>query len=159
MTLLRGRTATILIADDDQDDRVLIRDAFLEGSTATDLRFVENGEALMKYLKRQGVYSDSVRSPRPHLILLDLNMPGKNGRDALLEIKSDPKLRAIPVVVLTTSRRQDDILFSYDTGANSYITKPVTYEELVEVVKTLTQYWLETVELPVDSRRAPFGES
>ena len=139
---------TILMADDDADDREMTREAFEESRLANDLRFVHDGEELMDYLRRRGKYADPADSPRPGLILLDLNMPRKDGREALKEIKADPKLKTIRVVVLTTSRAEEDIFRTYDLSAASYITKPVTFEALVEVIKTLGRYWLEIVELP-----------
>ena len=138
----------ILMADDDEDDRLLTKDAFQEYRVGNDLMFVEDGEELMDYLHRKGKFTDPKRSPRPGLILLDLNMPRKDGREALEEIKSDPNFRSIPVVVLTTSKAEEDVLRSYDLGVNSFITKPVTFGGLVEVVKTLGKYWIEIVELP-----------
>ena len=145
-----GKPITILMADDDEDDRRLTREALLEGRLANDLRFVENGEELMDYLRHQGKYT-GVEAPRPGLILLDLNMPRKDGRTVLKEIKSDPELRQIPVVVLTTSHADEDIFKSYDLGVNSYIVKPVTFEALVDILQTLEKYWFEIVELPPDS--------
>jgi CheY-like chemotaxis protein len=140
---------TILLADDDADDRMLARDALVESRLANDLRFVEDGEDLMDYLHRRGRYAgDPAAAPRPGLILLDLNMPRKDGREALREIKSDPALRHIPVVVLTTSEAEEDVYRTYDLGVNSFITKPVTFEGLVTVMRTLGQYWFEIVELP-----------
>jgi two-component system response regulator len=139
---------TILMADDDADDRQLTQDAFAESRLANDLRFVEDGEELLDYLKRRGQYADPASSPRPGLILLDLNMPKKDGREALAEIKADPDLKAIRVVVMTTSKAEEDIIRTYDLSAASYISKPVTFEGLVDVIKTLGKYWLEIVELP-----------
>ncbi|HLG15502.1 MAG TPA: response regulator [Blastocatellia bacterium] len=139
---------TILMAEDDPDDRRLTLEALEEAQLDSDLRFVGDGEELMDYLTRRGRYSDPQSSPRPRLILLDLNMPRKDGREALLDIKSSRDLRRIPVVVLTTSRSEDDIVRSYDLGVNSYISKPVTFDGLVDTVKTLGKYWLEIVELP-----------
>jgi len=141
---------TILMAEDDPDDRLLALDAFEDARLAGDLRFVEDGEELMDYLKRRGKYDNPADSPRPGLILLDLNMPRKDGREALKEIKVDPDLRRIPIVVLTTSKAEEDILRSYDLGSNSFITKPVTFEGLVSLAKALGRYWLEIVELPPD---------
>ena len=141
-------TITILMADDDADDRDMTRDAFAESHLANDLRFVVDGVDLMDYLKRRGKYADPSISPRPGVILLDLNMPKKDGREALAEIKADPELQNIPVIVLTTSKEEEDILRSYQLHANSYITKPVTFDALVQVVTTLGKYWLEIVELP-----------
>ena len=145
----RKQPIPILMADDDEDDRLLTQDAFKEYRVGNDLLFVEDGEELMDYLHRKGKFTDPQSSPRPGLILLDLNMPRKDGREALEEIKSDPDLRSIPVVVLTTSKAEEDIVRSYDLGVNSFITKPVTFEGLVEVVKTLGKYWIEIVELPL----------
>jgi two-component system response regulator len=139
---------TILMADDDDDDRMMTKEAFEENRIANDLRFVVDGEELMDYLKRRGKYGDPDTSPRPGLILLDLNMPRKDGREALAEIKADPALKHIRVVIMTTSKAEEDIFRTYDLSAASYITKPVTFEGLVEVIKTLGKYWLEIVELP-----------
>lgn len=142
-------TVTILMADDDEDDFMLAREALAESRLANELHLVRDGEELMDYLYRRGQYADPLKSPRPGLILLDLNMPKKDGREALKEIKADPNLRQIPVVVLTTSKAEDDIYRSYDLGANSFITKPVTFNSLVEVIKVLGRYWFEIVELPL----------
>ena len=136
------------MADDDADDRRLTKDALEESRLANDLRFVENGEELLQYLRHQGKFSDEEEAPRPGLILLDLNMPRKDGRTALKEIKADPELRQIPVTVLTTSKADEDIFRSYDLGVNSYIVKPVTFEALVDILQTLEKYWFEIVELP-----------
>ncbi len=145
-----GKTITILMAEDDPEDRMLVKDAFEKSRLTNDLRFVEDGEELMDYLLHRGKYSDPTTSPRPGLLLLDLNMPRKDGREALKEIKTTPELRRIPVVVLTTSKAEEDIYRSYDLGGNSFITKPVTFESLVDVVKDLTRYWFEIVELPTN---------
>ena len=146
------RPVTILMADDDADDRLMTRGAFTESRIANDLRFVENGVELMDYLNRRGKYGNPEESPRPGLILLDLNMPKKDGREALREIKTDPNLRKIRVVVLTTSKTEEDIYRSYDLGACSFITKPVTFAGLVEVIQSLGKYWLEIVELPREDK-------
>jgi CheY-like chemotaxis protein len=142
------KSVVILIADDDPEDCLLIKDAFKESLLLNGLRFVEDGEELMDYLRHQGKYKDPSSSPRPGIVLLDLNMPKKDGREALKEIKSDPNLKSIPVVVLTTSKAEEDILRSYNLGANSFITKPVTFAGLVAAIKTLGTYWLQIVELP-----------
>lgn len=139
---------TILMADDDGDDCFLVGKAFKASRLCNDLRFVSDGEELMDYLHRRNKYEAEGEAPRPGLILLDLNMPKKDGREALEEIKNDPDLREIPVVVLTTSKDEEDVLRSYNLGANSFITKPVTFDGLVEVVKSLGKYWFEIVELP-----------
>jgi CheY-like chemotaxis protein len=143
-----GKAITILLADDDADDRMLAREALEESRLANDLHFVEDGEELMDFLLHRGVYADPASSPRPGLILLDLNMPKMDGREALREIKGDPELRRIPVVVLTTSKAEEDIYRTYDLGVNSFITKPVTFEGLVAVMRGLGKYWFEIVELP-----------
>jgi len=140
----------ILMADDDADDRMLTTDALKVSRLANELRFVFDGEELMDYLQHRGRYSAPASSPRPGVILLDLNMPRKDGREALREIKADAALRQIPVIVLTTSKAEEDIYRTYDLGANSYITKPVTFEGLVAVMRSLGQYWFEIVELPTE---------
>jgi CheY-like chemotaxis protein len=139
---------TILVADDDADDRLMIEMGWKRHNVVNRLRFVEDGEELTDYLFRRGDYADPAQAPLPGLILLDLNMPRKDGREALREIKADPQLRKIPVVVLTTSKAEEDIVTSYDTGANSFITKPVTFEKLCEVLRRLGDYWVEIVCLP-----------
>jgi two-component system response regulator len=142
------KPVTILMADDDPDDRQLTLEAFEEAKLANDLRFVEDGVELLDYMNRRGKYADPASSPRPGIILLDLNMPRKDGREALQELKSDPRFRTIRVIILTTSKAEEDILRTYNLSAASYITKPVTFESLVDVVRTLGKYWLEIVELP-----------
>ena len=139
---------TILMAEDDADDRMMTREAFTECRLGNPLQFVADGEELMDYLHRRGQFADEVRYPMPGLILLDLNMPRKDGREALREIKADPGLRDIPVVVLTTSKAEEDVANSYSAGANSFITKPVSFAALIEVVQTLGKYWLQIVDLP-----------
>lgn len=148
MTKANGTPIVILMADDDADDRMLAKDALEESRVLNELRFVEDGEELMDYLTRKGKYSDPATSPRPGLVLLDLNMPKKDGREALKEIKSDPNLRRIPVVIMTTSKAEEDVFRSYDFGASSFITKPVTFDRLVDLMRTLGEYWVEFVELP-----------
>ncbi len=138
-----------LMADDDPDDRLLIKEAFQESLITNSIYFVEDGVELMDYLRRQDKYSHPDDSPMPDLILLDLNMPRKDGREALAEIKSDSHLRYIPVVVLTTSKAEEDIMRSYDIGAAGYITKPVTFDGLVEAIKGLKRYWVQIVRLPI----------
>jgi CheY-like chemotaxis protein len=149
--LIVGRqkeSVTILMADDDPDDRLLTHEAWEDNRLINPLHFVEDGEQLMDYLHRRGGYTDLVGEPLPGLILLDLNMPKKSGREALAEIKADDTLRRIPVVILTTSKAEEDILRTYDLGANSFVVKPVTFDALVDLVKTLATYWFEIVELP-----------
>lgn len=147
--MLRDATTpiTIVMADDDADDRMLAREAMEESRLGNPFYFVEDGQELMDYLRRAGRWATE-DAPRPGLILLDLNMPRKDGRQALREIKSDPELRSIPVVVLTTSKTEEDILRSYDLGANTFITKPVTFERLVEIVRGLGTYWFTIAQLP-----------
>ncbi len=139
----------IIMAEDDADDRLLVKDALDECQWNADLRFVENGEELLDYLLRQGKYEEAEQSPRPGLILLDLNMPKKDGREVLRDIRAHAELRRIPVVVLTTSRADTDIERIYELGANSFISKPVQFDGLVNVMRMLSQYWFNTVELPV----------
>ena len=142
------KRVAILIAEDDPDDRLLIRKAFEDSRLLNHLHFVEDGEELMDYLHQRGAFQDPASAPRPGLILLDLNMPRKDGREALKEIKGDPSLKRIPVVVLTTSKTEEDVVRSYDLGVNSFITKPVKFPAFIEAVKMLGRYWLELVELP-----------
>ena len=139
---------TILMADDDPDDRLLTADALKEARLINDIRFVVNGVELLEYLRRQGKFAAPADAPRPGLILLDLNMPKMDGRTVLKELKSDAELRSIPVVILTTSKDDEDVYRSYDLGVNSYIVKPVTFEALVDILQTLEKYWFEIVELP-----------
>ena len=143
-----SRVNVLLMAEDDSDDRLLVKDALSECTWRADLRFVANGEELMDYLCRRGEYASS-EAPRPGLILLDLNMPRKDGREALREIKAHAELRRIPVVVLTTSRADTDIQAIYELGANSFISKPVQFEGLVNLMRVIGQYWFGTVELPL----------
>ena len=142
------KTVTILMADDDLEDQMLVKNAWQKSRLSNDLRFVDDGEQLMDYLSRRGAYADPLDSPRPGVILLDLNMPKKDGYEALEEIKNDPDLRRIPVVVLTTSKAEEDIICSYNLGVSGFITKPVTFEGLVEAIKAIGRYWFEIVELP-----------
>jgi len=135
----------ILMAEDDEGDQILVRKAFARSRAINTLTIVNDGEELMRYLRREPPHADA---RRPDLLLLDLNMPKKDGREALAEIKADAGLRHLPVVILTTSDADEDILKSYDLGASSYIQKPVTFEKLVEVVRTLSAYWLGIVKLP-----------
>lgn len=140
---------TILICDDDEDDRMLTQQALEDAHISNDLRFVEDGEQLLEYLYQRGQFSgETGAAPRPGLILLDLNMPKMDGREALQRIKGDPTLIDIPVVVLTTSGLDADVIRSYRLGVNSFITKPVTFSGLVEAMNVLGRYWLEIVELP-----------
>lgn len=144
----RPKPFTILMADDDVEDCLLVRDALKEAGQSHDLRFVRNGEELYDYLHRRGEYADGRDAPRPDLILLDLKMPRKDGREVLQEIKSDPRFKRIPVVALTTSTAADDVSFSYEVGVNSYVTKPATFRALVDMMDTLSKYWFQWAELP-----------
>jgi CheY-like chemotaxis protein len=140
------KSITILLADDDADDRLLVKEAFEENHLLNILETVEDGEDLLNYLNQREQYQEKTL---PNLILLDLNMPRKSGLEALKEIKSDDRLKRIPIVVLTTSKAEEDILNSYDLGVNSFVVKPVTFESLVNLVKTLGIYWFQIVQLPV----------
>lgn len=139
---------TILVADDDPEDRLLLTEALAEVQAHSDVRWVENGEELLDYLWRRGRYTDLASAPCPSLILLDLNMPKKNGWEALTEIRADAALAHVPIVVLTTSRAQEDVLRSYALGANSFITKPSTYAGLVDFMQGISTYWREAVQRP-----------
>lgn len=146
-----SRPIVILMADDDEEDLMLAQSALTACRLANNLHCVRNGEELLDYLYRRGQYTEPESSPRPGLILLDLNMPRKDGREALRDIKADAELRQIPIVILTTSQAEEDIYRTYDLGANSYITKPVTFNSLVEVMQGLGRYWFEIVDLPSSS--------
>ncbi len=147
----KPETITILMADDDPDDRMLAKEAFKENKLANNLHFVEDGEQLLNYLNHRGKYNAD-NAPRPGIILLDLNMPKKDGRDALREIKSDPELKRIPVVVLTTSKAEEDIIKSYDLGVSSFISKPVSFDGLLEVTREIGNYWFGIVVLPKEQQ-------
>ncbi|MEB3342031.1 response regulator [Okeania sp.] len=148
MANIQKKTLPILIAEDDEDDRLLAIEAFEESQLLNELYIVKDGEELLDFLYHRGAYQDPKSSPRPGLILLDLNMPKKDGREALKEIKSDSNLCSIPIVILTTSKAEEDIYRSYLLGGNSFIVKPVTFERLIEMMKQLGNYWFEIVELP-----------
>lgn len=141
------KSIKVLCAEDDPDDRLMIKEAWEESLIINELTFVEDGEELMDYLLYKGRYKNAIHK-LPNLILLDLNMPKKDGREALKEIKSHPDLKIIPIVVLTTSKAEEDIIKSYNLGVNSFITKPVSFEEFYDVIKTCEKYWFEIVELP-----------
>ena len=138
----------VVIADDDADDRLLIEDAFQECRLHNERDYVEDGAELLQYLRAEGKWSHRNASDLPGIILLDLNMPRMDGRTALAHLKADPVLRRIPVVVLTTSKADEDILRTYDLGVNSFITKPVTFDGLLNVARALNDYWIEIVQLP-----------
>jgi CheY-like chemotaxis protein len=139
---------TILMADDDADDCLLVQEALRESGQSHALKIVRDGQQLLDYLRCRGEYQPPRSEPRPDLILLDLKMPRKDGREALSELKADPRLRSIPIVVLTTSMARDDIGFCYRMGVNSYVSKPATFRGLVELFGVLSKYWFELVELP-----------
>jgi CheY-like chemotaxis protein len=150
------RPVTILLTDDDEEDRELTREALADARLANKMQFAVDGQDMLDYLRREGRWSDpDLDAPRPGLILLDLNMPRMNGREALAALKADASLRQIPVIVLTTSKSEEDVFGSYDLGVSSFITKPVSFAGLVEVMRTWTRYWFEIVELPPG--RAPDG--
>lgn len=138
---------TVLIADDDADDRMFLEQAMRQNGYDQNIRFVEDGEELMDYLRQQGRYNEQ-NAPWPNILLLDLNMPRKNGFQALSEIKDDPNLRRLPVVVMTTSSADEDVVKTYMLGVNSFVTKPFNFNRLVEMVGTLKSYWMDTVKLP-----------
>lgn len=143
-----GKRTVVIIAEDDPDDRLLIKDAIREASGNTEVHFVADGAEMLDYLNHRGRYKDQEKAPHPELILLDLNMPKKSGLEVLEEIKGDPTLRTIPVVVLTTSRSPEHVSRSYELGGNGYITKPNSYSELVSLMENLNKYWFGTVQLP-----------
>lgn len=144
-----NKNSIIVIAEDDEDDYLLTMEALKEaGITEHQVKWVKDGEELMDFLNENIDSKSSSDCPSPGMILLDLNMPKKDGREALSEIKSNPNLRRIPVIVLTTSKAEGDIFHSYDLGVNSFIQKPVRFKQFVDVVKTLSKYWFETVKLP-----------
>lgn len=145
---MSSQPIVILFADDDKDDQLLVKEAFEDNHLANELYFVDDGQELLDYLYRRKKYADPQLSPKPDLILLDLNMPKIDGRQALQEIKKDKVLMRIPIVVLTTSKAAEDIVRSYNLGVNSYITKPVTFEGMVSIIKTLEEYWFQIVKLP-----------
>lgn len=148
---MTGDPVVILLADDDPDDRAFTTRALRHNRLANDVQTVEDGEQLMDYLNRRGQYAAVGAAPRPGLILLDLNMPRKDGREALEEIKRNPELRSIPVVVLTTSEAEQDILQTYDLGVNAFVTKPVTFEGLSAAIKVISDFWFELVKLPAET--------
>jgi CheY-like chemotaxis protein len=145
---MKPNTIHILIAEDDEEDRMITKDAMIESRLVNRIDFVEDGEDLMDYLNNRGKYADVKEYPLPGIILLDLNMPRKDGREALKEIKSSEVLKKIPVIILTTSKAEEDILRSYNLGVNSFITKPLTFNGMVNIMQAIGKYWLEIVELP-----------
>jgi CheY-like chemotaxis protein len=145
---MNANPVTILLAEDDPDDQYLINEALDENQLNARLYIVSDGEELLDYLNRRGKFQDNQLWPMPGLILLDLNMPRKDGREALREIKADPKLQHIPIVALTTSQAEKDIALTYQSGISGFITKPVNFSGLREVMKSLASYWLQTTRLP-----------
>lgn len=143
--------APLLLAEDDPDDQYLLLSTFRRCRVPVAVKVVANGEELMDYLHQRGVYADPALAPRPSLILLDLNMPRKDGREALREIKSSSSLRPIPVVVLTTSKSEQDVSLSYELGVNAFLTKPVGIDDLMHTVRVLHDFWYRTVRLPGDT--------
>jgi CheY-like chemotaxis protein len=144
----------IVVADDDADDRMMIKDAFEEAKLGNPVDFVEDGVELLEYLRREGAYKHMAKQPYPGFILLDLNMPRKDGRTALKEIKESAELHRIPIVILTTSKAEEDIIKTYNLGVNSFICKPVSFDGLVEIVRTVGRYWIEIVALPPECKQA-----
>jgi CheY-like chemotaxis protein len=147
-TATKAKPAVILLAEDDRGDQELTRRALEEGKIRNDLRVVEDGEEALAYLFRRGKYKDPATSPRPDLLLLDLNLPRVDGREVLERVRADSKLRRMAVVVLTTSRQEEDILRSYELGCNSFITKPVGMDQFIRVIQALEEYWFQIVVLP-----------
>ena len=147
-TSTKAKPAVILLAEDDRGDQELTRRAWEEGKIRNDLRVVEDGEEALAYLYRRGKYKDPATSPRPDLLLLDLNLPRVDGRQVLKKVRSDSNLRPMAVVVLTTSRQEEDILRSYELGCNSFITKPADMDQFIQVIHALEKYWFQTVALP-----------
>lgn len=143
-----ARPAVILLADDDPGDQNLTRRAFAKAKLSNDLRIVADGEEALDYLLHRGRYADPASAPRPDLVLLDLNMPKLDGREVLRQIRARDDLRRLPVIVMTTSQQEEDILRSYDLGANSYLTKPVSMEGFLRVAEGLDDYWFQLVVLP-----------
>jgi CheY-like chemotaxis protein len=145
---MEAKPITILLAEDDPDDQYLISEALDENRLNVRLYIVSDGEELLDYLKQQGKFQDREKWPMPALILLDLNMPRKDGREALVEIKADPGLQHIPIVALTTSQAEKDVATTYQNGVSGFITKPVSFSGLREVIKSVGEYWLNTSRLP-----------
>ena len=148
MEQLNGKPAVILLAEDDPGDQELTRRALEQSLIRNELHIVEDGEEALNYLQRRGKYEDPASSPKPDLMLLDLNMPKMDGKQLLEQMRADPNLRRIPVVALTTSKQENDIIRTYDLGANSYIVKPVDMDQFVNAIKVLKDYWFQIVVLP-----------
>lgn len=148
MSDIKIQMVPILMADDDEDDQMLTKDAFEEGRLSNPLFFVKDGLELLDFLRNQGAFTDKSKYPRPGLVLLDLNMPRMDGKQVLKIIKSDPDLKTIPIVILTTSQQESEIAQTYASGANSFIVKPVRFEDMVGTLRVLGEYWLSIVRLP-----------
>ena len=148
MTTNPGNLITILMADDDPDDRQLTREALAECRLANEIHFVEDGEQLMDYLLRKGAYANLASAKLPGLILLDLNMPRKDGREALKEIKQHPVFKKIPIIVFTTTKNENEIKRCYELGANTYIVKPVSFDGLLKVLDSIRTYWSSSASIP-----------
>jgi two-component system, response regulator len=157
--MIQPQPIVILMADDDEDDILLTQKALEKGKLLNTLYSVRDGEELLDFLMHRGAYADGAQAPRPGIILLDLNMPRKDGREALKEIKAHADLQDIPVVVFTTSKAEEDIYRSYKLGVNSFITKPVTFDNLIEVMQALGKYWFEIVTLPIETKGGPYGDT
>ena len=151
--MIQAQPIVILMADDDEDDILLTQKALQKGKLLNTLYSVRDGEELLDYLLHRGAYADEAEFPRPGIVLLDLNMPKKDGREALREIKANPDIQDIPIVVFSTSKAEEDIYRSYKLGVNSFITKPVTFDNLIEVMQALGKYWFEVVTLPTDTKK------
>lgn len=157
--MLKPQPIVILMADDDEDDILLTQKALQKGKLLNTLYSVKDGEELLDYLLLRGDFTDPTSAPRPGIILLDLNMPKKDGREALREIKAHADLQEIPIVVFTTSKAEEDIYRSYKLGVNSFITKPVTFENMIEVMRALGKYWFEIVTLPAENKRGTHADA
>jgi len=145
-----GKPVEILLVEDNPGDVRLAQEAFKESKVRNNIYIAGDGVEAMEFLRKQGIYA---RAPRPDLILLDLNLPRKDGREVLAEVKQDPNLRRIPVVILTVSKAEEDVLKSYDLHANCYITKPIDLEQFLKVVKSVEDFWLTIVKLPSDGKK------
>ncbi len=139
---------TILVAEDDPDDRLMLSEAFEENGSNIEVDFVKDGEELLQYLRREDIYTDKTGRPQPAVVLLDLNMPKVDGREALRQIKDDPNLRVIPIVVLTTSKAPEDVETTYKCGVNSFVSKPRDFDELIDLTEQICRYWTRFVRLP-----------
>ncbi|HEY5005715.1 MAG TPA: response regulator [Ktedonobacteraceae bacterium] len=157
--MLKPQPIVILMADDDEDDILLTQKALQKGKLLNTLYSVKDGEELLDYLLLRGDYTNPAQAPRPGIILLDLNMPKKDGREALREIKAHADLQDIPIVIFTTSKAEEDIYRSYKLGVNSFITKPVTFENMIEVMRALGKYWFEIVTLPTETKKGTYGDT